>query len=268
MTDRAVTSVVDLFSLAGRVALVTGASSGIGARIARVLAANGARVVICARRKERLDALLVSFDPAWPKGLALTLDVRDVGAVERAFDTIEHDVGTVDVLVNNAGAVRKNAIQAESPAGWHAMLSLNLTAAFDMSRLAAARMIAASRSGSIINIASTGALLAAANAVGYVAAKAGLLGLTRATAVDLAPHAIRCNAILPGNTVSEIFPADFFETGDGRRIVEGIPLGRPARPEDLDGLVLLLASDAGRYITGAAIAVDGGKTICQSLPRR
>ena len=261
-----ISSVDDLFSVRGMTALVTGASSGLGARFARVLAAHGAQVACCARRRERLDALAeIISEESGASVLTLPLDVTDGAAIAGAFDVVERDFGTVDILVNNAGGIAKSSVQEESSDGWRAMLDLNLQGAFEMTSQASRRLIATGKGGSIINVASTGALLAAPGAAAYAAAKAGLLGLTRAAAIDLAPHGIRCNALVPGNTVSEIFPRAFFATEAGRRIVTAIPLGRPAEPDDLDGALLLLASRASRYMTGTMIVVDGGKTVSQGV---
>ena len=262
----AIQSVAQLFSLQGRTALVTGASSGLGAHFAQLLAANGANVVCIARRAARLEALKLTIsEESGVEVLTLSLDLTDGAAAAQAFDAAERMFGTVDVLVNNAGGIAKASVQDETPEGWRGMLDLNLTAAFAMTREASRRLIAAGKSGSLVNVASTGALLASPGSAAYAAAKAGLLGFTRATAIDLAPHGIRCNALVPGNTVSEILPREFFATEAGRKIVAAIPLGRPAEVEDLDGALLLLASQASRYMTGTMIIVDGGKTVSQAV---
>ena len=252
----------ELFSVSGRVALVTGASSGIGARCAAVLAEHGAAVACCARRKARLDAVVAEIGDAGGRAIAVELDVSRPERIAPAFDRIEQALGTVDILVNAAGAVGTLLPVHQSPLeAWQQGLATNLTPFYTMSAEAARRMIAANRKGSIINVSSIGGLRGSAHGANYSTPKAGCIHLSKSLALELAPHGIRCNVLCPGLVETELMPEGFLESEAGRRIADHIPLGGPARPEDLDGALLLLASDASRFMTGAEIVVDGGQIL-------
>jgi NAD(P)-dependent dehydrogenase (short-subunit alcohol dehydrogenase family) len=258
-----VQSIEALFSVAGRTALVTGASSGLGERFCLLLAAHGARVVCCARREDRLIQLVERIKAAGGTATAYSIDVADGKAIPGAFDHAESVFGPVEILVNNAGMVKVAFLQETSDDSWDQHLAVNLTSTFKFSREAARRLIAAGKPGSIINIASGGALLSAPGSTPYTSTKAGVIAFTRAAAVDLAQYNIRSNCIVPGLVVTELLPPEYFQTDHGRAMVANVPLGRPANVEDLDGIVLLLASEASRYMTGAQMVIDGGSTIGQ-----
>ena len=251
--------VTDRFSLAGRTALVSGASSGLGARFARVLAAAGAAVVLGARRAERLQALAASITEEGGHALAVTLDVTDDASVAAAFDAAEAAFGTVDVAVCNAGIGATAAITESGPADWDAVLEVNLNGVRRVGRECARRLVAAGRPGSIVNVASVLGLLAQANHAGYAASKGAVIQLTRVMALDLARHGIRVNALAPGYVATEINAA-FFASEAGQRYVGRLPARRLGTPEELDGPLLLLASDAGSYVNGTVLVVDGAHT--------
>jgi NAD(P)-dependent dehydrogenase (short-subunit alcohol dehydrogenase family) len=247
---------MERFSLAGRTALVSGASSGLGARFARALAAAGAAVVVGARRGERLAALAEEITAAGGQALATPLDVTDDASVVAAFDAAEAAFGTVDVAVCNAGIAATAPITASGADDWGRVIEVNLHGVHRVGRECARRLVAAGRPGSIVNVASILGLLAQANHAGYAASKAAVIQLTRTMALDLAHHAIRVNALAPGYIATEI-NAEFFASEAGRRYVQRLPARRLGRPEELDGPLLLLASDAGSYINGAVLVVDG-----------
>lgn len=250
----------DSFRLDGQTALVTGASRGLGRRFAKVLAAAGARVAMAARTMSRLEEARDEVAAEGGEACAIALDVTDAGSVRAAFDEVEARLGTVGVLINNAGvAVSKPLLEIEE-ADWDHVLDTNLKGAWLVAQEAARRMIAADAGGSIVNIASVLGLRAAGSVVPYCAAKAGLIHLTRAMALELARHDIRVNGLAPGYIETEI-NRDFFASDAGQRLIKRIPQGRLGRPRDLDGALLLLASDASSFMTGEIIAVDGGHLV-------
>ncbi len=249
-----------IFDLTGEVALVTGASSGLGARFAQVLAANGAKVVLVARRKDRLDSLCERIAADGGIAIAVEADVLDRTAMLRAFDQAEATFGTVTVLVNNAGAAQGVRALDMSAEEWRRVLSLDLDSVFFWSQEGARRMLAAGRTGSIVNTASVLAFGVAKGVAAYAVAKAGVMQLTKALALELAFKAVRVNAIAPGWFVTEI-NRGFLESEQGEKMKRAIPMGRFGAEGDLDGALLLLASKAGAYITGATIVADGGQVV-------
>lgn len=247
----------DRFRLDGVRALVTGASSGLGAHFARVAHGAGATVALAARRADRLDALAGDMGAG---AVALPLDVTDAAAIPPAFDAAEAALGgPVDLLVNNAGIARAATLAETTPEDWDAVLGVNLRAAFLMAREAARRMAPAG-GGAIVNIASIFATRVTARSTSYAASKAGLAHLTRALAIELARDGIRVNTLAPGYVETDI-NRDFFATEAGRALIGRIPQRRLGLPEDLTGPFLLLASRAGAHMTGATIVVDGGHSV-------
>jgi 3-oxoacyl-[acyl-carrier protein] reductase len=249
-----------IFDLAGKVALVTGASSGLGVRFAEVLAANGAAVVLVARRADRLAALQERIEQAGGRALAVEADVRDRIAMGAAFDAAEKAFGTVTILLNNAGVSHSDRAVELAAEEWQRVISTNLDAVFFWAQEAARRMLAAGKTGAIVNIASVLGLTPDKGVVAYAAAKAGVVQLTKAMALELAFKGIRVNAIAPGWIITEI-NRDYLAHGRGAGMKRQIPMGRFGEVQDLDGPLLLLASDAGRYMTGATIVVDGGQVV-------
>jgi 3-oxoacyl-[acyl-carrier protein] reductase len=248
-----------LFDLTGEVALVTGASSGLGVRFAEVLAANGAAVALVARRRERLDAVKARIEAAGGRAIVAGADVLDRAAMVRAFEAVEQVFGTVSILVNNAGVAHSDRAVELAEAEWRRVLSTNLDAVFFWAQEAARRMLAAKRRGAIVNIASILGLGVSKGTVAYATAKAGVIQLTRSLALELAFKSVRVNAIAPGFIVTEL-NREYLE-GEGAGMTRDIPAGRFGQEHDLDGALLLLVSPAGAYMAGATIVVDGGQTL-------
>jgi len=250
----------DMFSLKGRVALVTGPSSGLGVQFAKALADNGAAVALVARRADRLKSLKDEIEGKGGRAVAIEADVTDHAAVARTFDAAEKAFGTVTILVNNAGIAHGGRAVEMPPEEWRKVLSTNLDAVFFWAQEAARRLLAAKKQGAIVNIASVLGLAVSKGAVAYAAAKAGVVQVTKALAVELAFKGVRVNAIAPGWFVTEMND-DYLSGEAGTAIKREIPMGRFGNPGDLDGALLLLVSDAGGYITGATIVVDGGQVV-------
>lgn len=250
----------DMFDLTGEVALVTGASSGLGQQFARALADNGAAVALVARRAERLEAFRAELEKSGARAVAIEADVTDRAAMMAAFDAAEKALGTVTVLVNNAGIAHGGRAVELTPEDWRRMMSTNLDSVFYWAQEAARRMLAANKKGAIVNIASVLGLMVAKGGASYATAKAGVVQLTKALAVELSFKGIRVNAIAPGWFVTEMND-DYLLSDKGAAIKREIPMGRFGNPGDLDGALLLLTSNAGAYITGATIVADGGQVI-------
>jgi 3-oxoacyl-[acyl-carrier protein] reductase len=253
-------SAAEIFGLAGKTAMVTGASSGLGERFAEVLAENGASVVLVARRGDRLAALRARIEAAGGRAIAAEADVRDRAAMRRAFDAAEKSFGTVTILVNNAGVAHAGRAVDLPEEEWRRILSTNLDAVFFCAQEAARRMLAAGSGGAIVNIASVLGLGVDKGVVAYATAKAAVIQMTRALALELAFKGIRVNAIAPGWIVTEM-NRDYLASERGAALKREIPVGRFGEPRDLDGPLLLLVSDAGRYVTGATIVADGGQVV-------
>lgn len=250
----------DIFDLAGKVALVTGASSGLGERFAQVLAANGASVALVARRKERIEALQKKIEASGGKAVAIVADVTDRAAMAKAFDAAEKAFGTVTILINNAGVAHSTRAIELTEKEYRRVLDTNLDAVFFNAQEAAKRMIAAGKKGSIVNTASVLGLGVSKGTAAYAIAKAGVIQATKALALELAFKGVRVNAIAPGWFVTEI-NHDFLTSEEGKKLTRAIPMGRFGNEGDLDGALLLLASDAGAYIVGATVVVDGGQVV-------
>ncbi|MCY1348798.1 5-keto-D-gluconate 5-reductase [compost metagenome] len=251
----------NIFSLSGKTVLVTGASSGIGAHYAKTVAQYGARVVIGARRVDRLEQLASEIRAMGSEVLAVTMDVTDRASVEAAFDAAEARFGVVDVVINNAGIGQSKPALETTEEDWRAMLTTNLDGVWRVAQAAARRLVRAQRPGNIVNIASILGLRVATNLSHYCAAKAGVVQLTKSLALELASHNIRVNAIAPGYFKTEMNDA-YFECEKGQTyIAEAVPMRRLGQLEELDGPLLLLASAAGAFMTGSVLAVDGGQLV-------
>ncbi len=248
-----------LFRLDGRVAIVTGASSGLGDRFARVLAAAGASVVVAARRLDRLEALAAELGPG---AMAVECDVADAAATDALVDRAVERFGRVDVLVNNAGIGGPMPAEDIDLAGFSRMMDVNLVGLFALTQRVGRLMLEA-RSGSIVNIASILGLVASSpiKQAAYCASKGGVVNLTRQLGAEWGRKGVRVNAIAPGWFPSEMTQADMFDDPSGATFIErNCPMGRAGRVDELDGALLYLAGDASSYVTGQILAVDGGWT--------
>lgn len=249
-----------LFSLAGRSALVTGASAGLGAHFAGMLADAGAQVWLAARRTDRLQALQAELRSRGARAQCVALDVTDTASVQQAFDTMVAAGTLPDIVINNAGVGLGTSALSTSEQGWDQVLDTNLKGAWLVATEAARRLAALEREGSIVNIASILGERVGAFVAPYAASKAGLIQLTKALALEWARHGIRVNALCPGYIATDI-NREFLASEDGERMRKRVPQRRFGEPRDLDGPLLLLASDAGRYMTGAVVTADGGHLV-------
>lgn len=250
------------FDLTGRVVMVTGASSGLGHHSAQVFAEAGAKVAVAARRSDRLNSLVEIIAAKGGTAFAVDLDVADEDAIEPALDAVENKLGPIDVLFNNAGMMIAKPPFEHTPEDWRRVIDTNLNGAWFVAIAVAKRMAARKDSlppggGSIINTTSVGATITMVQTPQYVASKAGLAHLTRQMARELAPYRIRVNAIAPGMFLTEI-NQERIHTEAGKASLARIPLGRPGHAEDMAGALLLFASDAGAYISGSELVIDGG----------
>jgi NAD(P)-dependent dehydrogenase (short-subunit alcohol dehydrogenase family) len=252
---------LDRFSLAGKRALVTGASRGIGRAIASALAEAGADVALTARSLPELEAAAEEIRAGGPRAVAIESDVLDPEACARAVETAVRELGGIDILVNNAGGPVFNALFLEMrEAGWHKVIELNLTSVMRMSQLVG-RHMHAEGGGSVVNITSPATFRPWPAIAAYSAAKAAVLNLTQVLAQEWAERGVRVNAISPGWIRTEINRV-FLESDDASTTTAAdIPLARWGDPDDVVGAVIWLASDAASYVTGAHIAVDGGLSV-------
>ncbi|MEO0983149.1 MAG: SDR family oxidoreductase [Pseudomonadota bacterium] len=246
-----------MFELNGKTALITGASSGLGAHFSRVLSDAGARVILAARRLDRLESLAFDIAGAGGEAAPVEMDVTDPASVEAAFDWIKQDGGAADIIVNNSGMSRDAFAHEMEEDDWSAVMDTNLTGAWRVAKAGARALIDAGKPGSIINIASITAYGTSQTLGAYAASKAAIDHLTRYMALELARHRIRVNALAPGYFITDLNSA-FFETEQGEKMVRRIPMRRTGELHELAGPLLLLASDTGSYMTGSTLVVDGG----------
>ncbi len=244
------------FRLDGKRALVTGASRGIGFAAACALAAQGAELTLCARSQPELAAACAALEAAGHRAAVLPLDVTDLAAVEAALEERE----SFHILVNCAGLARHGPFVAARPADYDAVMGVNLRSAFFLSQAVARRLIAVGEPGSIINVSSQMGHVGGVDRSVYCATKHGLEGLTKAMAIELAPHGIRVNTLCPTFVDTELARATLADPERRAWIMSRIRLGRLATTQDLTGPLILLASDAGAMMTGSALIVDGGWT--------
>jgi NAD(P)-dependent dehydrogenase (short-subunit alcohol dehydrogenase family) len=245
------------FGIAGQVALVTGASSGIGRHFAALLAAAGVKVALAARRVERLAELAREIAAAGGQSLPIACDVTRSDDVAAAVAAAENELGPLTLLVNNAGVVVSKPLFEHTEADWDHVIDTNLKGAWLMAREFAQHLVGLKRPGRIINISSVLGFRTIGRVPAYCAAKAGLTHLTHVLAMELARFGILVNALAPGYVETD-FNRAFFQTEPGKALISRIPLKRLGQTEDLDGALLFLASPASAYITGTVISVDGG----------
>lgn len=251
-------------SLKGRTIFISGASSGLGAHFAKLFARSGCRVAIAARRAERLHSLKSELTALGaPAVLALSMDVTDENSIAKAYQQCCTELNVPDVVINNAGISGEGDSISQPVQAFDEVVDTNFRGVWLLSRLAAREWTARNRSGSIINIASILGFRQARNLAAYAASKAAVVQLTKVLALEWARNAIRVNAIAPGYFETEINEG-FFDSEAGQIMLKRVPMRRTGRYEELDGPLLLLASDASTYMTGSVIVVDGGH-LCSSL---
>jgi 3-oxoacyl-[acyl-carrier protein] reductase len=247
----------DLFDVSQETILVTGASQGLGRQFARVLAGDGAAVVLAARQIEKLRSLEAEIKAKGGRAAAVQMDVTDTAGIARALDAAEAALGPVTVLINNAGIAIEKLSTEQTEADWDAVINANLKGAYFLATEMARRMIARKQHGNIVNIASVLGLSVMKFLSPYTISKAGIIQATKAMALELAANNIRVNALAPGYIDTEM-NHDFWATPAGEKLTKRIPQRRVGAESDLDGAILLLASQASRYMTGTVVTVDGG----------
>jgi NAD(P)-dependent dehydrogenase (short-subunit alcohol dehydrogenase family) len=252
----------NLFDLTGKAAIVTGASSGLGRHFARTLARAGAKVALAARRIDALGELARQIEAFDERAIPIALDVTDGESVRACVETAETELGPISILVNNAGIARTAPALDVSEADRDQVIDTNLKGAWLMAQETARHMAGLGHGGAIINVASILGLGAAGQLAAYCASKAALINLTRALAIDLARDGIRVNALAPGYVETDI-NREYLASTAGEALKKRIPQRRFGKPEDLDGALLLLASEASRYMTGSVLVVDGGQSAIQ-----
>ncbi len=250
----------ELFDIVGRCALVTGASSGLGYHFGKTLAMRGAKVAVTARRADRLDALVGEIAAAGGTAIAIPCDVTKPDSVSAAVAKAEDELGPLDILVNNAGITVSKPLLDQDVDDWRRVIDTNLNGAWTVAQAVARAMAARGAGGSIVNVASIAGMATMARVPAYVASKAGLIQLTKTMAAELAPEGIRVNAIAPGLFPSEM-SAGYLETERGKANAARLPMGRVGDLAELDGPLLLLVSDAGSFMTGSVLVVDGGALV-------
>lgn len=250
----------EMFSLKGRTALVTGASSGMGRHFVKTLADAGARVVCAARRLDEIETAAAEIRAAGGEAVAVALDIGDTDNVTAAFDAAEKAFGTIDLLVNNAGQIVFLPFPDITDEAWDNLMNVNLKGCMRMSREFSKRLIAAGKPGSIVNITSITGQQTKPYLSIYGTAKAALIHFTKQLAIDLLPYGIRANSIAPGYFRTAMVDW-YFDSAEGKLEVENLPAKRVGRLEELDGPLLLLASDAGSYLNGVILPVDYGHVV-------
>lgn len=252
--------VQSLFNLTGHTALVTGASSGIGRHMAKTLAQAGAHVIVAARRIDKLQALVDELKASGAKASAVSLDVSQADSVKRCFEEIEALGLLADIIISNAGTTVAKPALDQTEQDWDDVIDTNLKGCWMVDTEAARRLVAHKKKGSIINIASILGERVAGAVAPYSTSKAGVIQFTKALALELARYGIRVNAILPGYVVTDLNSV-FLASEAGKKLESRIPFRRFCQMQDLDGPLLLLASEAGQAMTGTTLPVDWGHLV-------
>jgi gluconate 5-dehydrogenase len=256
---------MELFSLTGRTALITGASRGLGRAIALGMGQAGARVILAARDQTKLDEVAAEIIAAGGQAATITFELSDLPAVEAAIPALTARGEAVDILVNNGGISSWGALENSSLDGWNHVFDVNVASMYLLSREASRGMVERGW-GRIINFGSYVAKIGRPNLSAYTASKTAVLGLTRAVAADLAPHGITCNAIAPGFFDTDMAAPTVGHPQRATVFKNAIAMGRFGEPEEITGAAIFLASKAASYITGQMIHVDGGVNGVLSLP--
>jgi NAD(P)-dependent dehydrogenase (short-subunit alcohol dehydrogenase family) len=248
------------FSLDGRNAIITGASGTLGARFAEVLAGAGAGVALAARRTGAMAALRDRLEARGSRVVVVAMDVTDAASVAEGLAEAEAALGLIDIVVNNSGVAEPAAALDQTDADWSHVFAVNVDGARRLSTAAVKRLAVEKRPGAIVNVASILGLRQGAGVTAYAASKAALIQMTKQHALEWARHGVRVNALAPGYVETDI-NRDFFASEPGQAQIRRVTQRRLGKPEELDGALLLLASEAGSFITGTALVVDGGHLV-------
>jgi 3-oxoacyl-[acyl-carrier protein] reductase len=247
----------DIFNVKGRIALVTGAATGLGERFAHILAANGAKVALMGRKQVALESVKHAIEQLGGQAFVVLGDVTHEADREKAFEQIEQQWGVVDILVNNAGIAPPEKILKLTQTQYREVMNTNLDAVFFMAQLCAQRLVHAQKQGNIINIASILSFSAQIAVSTYAISKAAVVQATRSMGLEWAHKGIYVNALAPGYIITNI-NREYLQTDKGESMLKSIPAARFGEPADLDGALLLLASPAARFMSGTTLVVDGG----------
>ena len=249
-----------MFDIRDQHVLVTGGSSGLGRHFARFVAGNGAKVTLAARRAEALESAVAEIGAAGGKAKSVILDVTSVDSVSRAMEQAESGFGPIHAVINNAGVTATKPALEQDERAWDSVIDTNLKGIWLVAQAAARRMVENKVKGSVVNIASILGLRVAGAVAPYAISKAGVIQMTKALALEWARYGIRVNALAPGYFMTELND-DFFESEAGKALIRRVPQRRLGQLEELDGPLLLLVSNAGSFMTGSVVTVDGGHMV-------